>query len=203
MCDRAMKDRIEFVIRLLYELKSTVSSFEQLNSTIGKHSGDFYSNLLNKSRCEVQQEIEKYKTNVKKITSLNHEITTRINEWYNFSKNPVYLKQISYPLKFFIEKRKLKIFIKHINLEVSELAIENRFIRERLTNWEHGLESKAVQLINEEEEHKHYIQLLRKKDELVTELGYLLPTVLDKQNMELDIHNLDYLIEELAKKTAA
>lgn len=83
------------------------------------------------------------------------------------------------------------------------LTIENRFIMEKLTNWEHQLEIKAMQLIKGESSFTHYEELAKKKEAIINELKYLLPTLSELCPIELDINNIDCLIERISKSPAA
>lgn len=203
MIETKLKDRIELTVQLLFELKKVLSELNASLSNFKKCSDAFYQKLYLECRDEIQSDIDKYKANVNQIRQLNLDITFRINEWYDFIKNPAELRRICFPLKFKINQHKLKKFIDKTNESISELAIENRFITEHLTNWEHQLELKAIQLIQQDTDYKQYELLVNRKNLLVSDLKYLLPTIPQTCPVELDTGNIDLIIEKLQRTPAA
>lgn len=197
-----LQRRNELVIKLLTELKNTNQSLALLGNAVVEHSEDFYEKIFNEYKHEIQKDIEKYNNNIEAVSRLNNEVTTKINEWYNFIRNPENVKKITYPLRFTFKRNKLQGFIKHVNSEISKKTIENRFIKETLSIWEHQLESRAVQLIRQGEDFVQHTQLISKKDEILNNLKYLLPTIYESNNICLDMDNFENLIEELSKKAA-
>lgn len=177
MQENNLQRRLSLIIDLLHELKQTHTKLQDYSSGIEDNSGTFFQKLYNQNEIEIQNEVNRYKTNIEKIKQLNCEITLMINKWYEFSKNPVEINSLLFPLKFYIKKKKLNDYIKKTNNEILNITVENRFIKEQLTNWEHELELKAVQEIKQGNTYEIYNQLVKKKVELISHLKYLMPTV--------------------------
>ncbi|MCX7710767.1 MAG: hypothetical protein N2484_13085 [Clostridia bacterium] len=201
--DNNMQRRILFATELLYELKKVSMGIKDCLSHVENHSNGFYRDLFKECKKEIQGETDLYKENIEKIKQLNLEITSKINEWYIFVKNPAELKKVVFPIMFYLKRRKLNQFIQKANDTISQLTIENRFITERLTNWEHELELKAIQLLKEEVNYQQYEELLKSKDAIIAELKVLLPTLPQVCPIEIEIDRIDLLIEKIAKIPAA
>lgn len=195
--------RTSFAVNLLYDLKEIYSRLDEASRDIEKCSGSFYEKMFLAGKTEIRDELDKYNANIEKIKKLNQEITEAINAWYEFTKSGHELKKLFFPLRFFIRKMQLKKNIKKLNEGISGATIANRFVREYLINWEHELELEAVQEIKQGSEYTAYEDLVNKKDMLITELKYLLPTIPGICPAELDLRNIDSLIERLLKLPAA
>jgi hypothetical protein len=100
-------------------------------------------------------------------------------------------------------KKKLKNTITKLNEEISSLSIENRFIREKIINWEQELSVRALHQIREGEDFHNYEELIRKKDNIILELKYLLPTIPGIIPIEFDLNNIDKIIDKISKMVAA
>lgn len=196
-------DRITFVVELLMDLKNTCNQLVQASSGIEKCSDSFYEKLFHENRGKIQSELDKYSGNTAKAKQYKLEMTEKINSWYEFIKNEKEIKKITFPVKFYLKKRELQRFIKRMNEAISSMAIQNRFIKEKLTAWEHELELKSIQQIKQGEDYSIYEQLIRKKEHLISDLKYLLPTISGICPIEFGLSDIDGLVEALLKMKAA
>lgn len=203
MKDSNIQKRLEFVLSLLSELNDVYKQLKGLSSGIENNSDTFYEKTFNSSRLEIQGDIDSFKANLERIKEINMNITTKLNEWYDFIKDSTEIKKVTFPLKMHFIKKNLKSTITKMNEEISSLSIENRFIREKIINWEQELSVKALHQIREGEEFHTYEELVRKKDSLLLELKYLLPTIPDLTPLEFSLDNIDKMIDKLLKIVAA
>lgn len=203
MSDASIKSRTTFVISLLNNLKDIYEELKELSSDIENCSESFYENLFKSSRVEVENDIENYKNNIQKMKQLNINVTTKINEWYSFIKDTNEIRKVTFPIKLYIRKKAFKKTIDKMNSEILDLSVENRFIREKIINWEQELSVRALQEMKKGDEFSKYEELNRKKDHLVSELTYLLATIPDLESAEFDMNNIDTIIDKLLKIAAA
>lgn len=197
MQDSKSRQRIEFTVILLSDLDETIKEIKEKLSCVEGCTKDFFRNHFQKRKNEIHPDIAKYNENVRKMKNLNIGITAQINEWYGFLKNEKELEKLSFPIKYYFNKRKLSSFISKANESISNLVIENRFIMEHLTVWEHQLELDAIQLIRQEMDFKRYEELIKRKDAIISELKYLLPSIPHVCPVEIDTGNLNPLIEKI------
>lgn len=195
--------RASFAIELLKGLKDICSKIKETSSEIQNSSGKFYEEYLIQNMSPIQEHIDNYKSNIEKIKKLKSYITEEINAWYNFTKDAGEIKKLTYPIRFFMKKRNLKNTIKQTNEQISEIAIDNRFIKENLTVWEHKLELESIEKIKSGSEYGNFEILLRKKSEIIEELKYILPTIPGICPIELDPEKIDNIIEILKKAQPA
>ena len=163
MKDANLQKRTELALSMLNSLKEVYSELKELSSCIESNSGEFYQNLFNSSKIEIQSDVEDYKANTERIRELNLNATEIINQWYDFIKDSNEIKKVSFPVKLYLKKKKVKDSITKINKEISNLLIENRFIREKIINWEQELSVKALQKIKTGDEFDRYDGLIRKR----------------------------------------
>ncbi len=203
MKDNNIQKRSTFVLSLLNELSSVYKELKALSSGIESNSDNFYEKIFNSSRIEIQGDIDSYKTNLQRMKEINMEITAKLNEWYDFIKDSNEIKKVSFPIKLYFMKKNLKSSITKMNAEISSLSIENRFIREKIINWEQELSVRALREIREGEEFHNYEELIRKKDTIISELKYLLATIPELAPVDFDLDNIDKMIDKLLKIAAA
>lgn len=199
MDKNSMQERFSLAKSLLLHLQSLQNQLASMSSRISKGSDSFYQAALQEDRHIVEDELEKYRHNLDEIRKLNLETTEAINKWYSFIKDNNELKHILFPMRFKLNKRKLKALIRRNNEAVSAITIENRFIKENLANMEHELELKAIQRLKEANEYLEFEQLLKTKDQLVSDLSYLLPTLPDICPVEVDMEGIDSLAAKLTR----
>lgn len=203
MKDANLQRRTELAMSMVNSLKEVYFELKELSSCIENNSGEFYRELFSSSKIEIQSDVECYKANIERIRELNLNATEIINQWYDFIKDSNEIKKVSFPVKLYLKKRKVKDDIAKINKEISSLSIENRFIREKIINWEQDLSVKALQQIKTGDEFDRYEGLIRKKDYLVSELKYLLATIPDMNCLEFCIDDIDQVIDMIKKIAAA
>ncbi len=197
--NNSFNERAAFVVELLIGLKDTCSKLKETSSEIEKGTDLFYEELFKSNISSIKEYTDKYKANIEKIKKLRSQLTEEINEWYGFIKDTAQIKKLSFPLKFQIRKRMLKNSIKRVNDSIAKITIENRFIKENLTIWEHKLELDCIGKIKEGSDYSNYDLLLKKKAAIIDELKYILPTIPEICPLELDVEKIDSLIETLKK----
>ncbi|WP_010247558.1 hypothetical protein [Acetivibrio cellulolyticus] len=203
MKDSNMQKRSAFVLSLLNELNDVYKELKKLSSGIESNSDNFYESIFNSSKVEIQGDIDSFKSNLEKMKEINMNITAKLNEWYDFIKDSSEIRKVTFPIKMYFMKKDLKNSITKMNAEISNLSIENRFIREKIINWEQELSVKALHEIRNGQEFNSYEDLVRKKDNLIIELKYLLATIPDLAPVEFDLDNIDRIIDKLLKIAAA
>ncbi len=203
MKDSNIQRRSEFVLTLLNELSDIHKQLKCLSSGIEGNSDAFYEKIFNSSKFEIESDIESFKANLERMKEINMNITTKLNEWYDFIKDSSEIKKVTFPFKMHFMKKNLKNIITKLNEEISSLSIENRFIREKIINWEQELSVRALHQIREGSEFHSYEELVRKKDSIIFELKYLLPTIPGIIPIEFDLNNIDKIIDKLLKIVAA
>ncbi|NJD04790.1 MAG: hypothetical protein FIA99_19810 [Ruminiclostridium sp.] len=203
MVNPIMDRRLILLKELLLEMKDSDSQMECLIIEIEKLSGVYYQYAYSECREEIQAEIDKYTNNNSRINNINHEITSKINFWFDFVKNTNEVSKLTFPFMFFLKKRKLRKLLKKSNDEISSITIDNRFIKEKLTLLEHQLEIKAIQKIKEDKAYLDYDRLLKKKDLLASELVYLLPTISGLCPAVIDSPGINELFKRLSKLEVA
>lgn len=169
--------RINLLKELLHELKKTEKQLEGSIVEIGNLSEIYYQKALTEFYDEIQLEIDKYRDNIKRISEINNKTTENVNSWYGFAKNKDEMSGITFPIRYFLLKRKLRKSLRMMKNEVSSITIDNRFIKEKLALLEQQLEIKAIQKIKEDDSYMNYGILIQKKDLLISQLNYLIPTI--------------------------
>lgn len=203
MKDSNVQKRAAFVLSLLNDLNEIYKELKNLSTGIENNSDDFFERIYNSSKFEVEGDISSYKTNLERMKEINMNITAKLNEWYDFIKDSKEIKKVTFPVKMHFMKKKLKNTITKMNAEISNLSIENRFIREKIINWEQELSVRALHEIRDGEEFHNYEELVRKKDTIISELKYLLSTIPDLAPVEFELENIDKMIDKLSKIAVA
>lgn len=198
MQDNNLSRRMDLAVELISQLEDIYGGLVKASSDMEKHSGSFYKQLFDENKKDIRDQTDKFKENLEKIKQFNYEITEKINSWYDFVKSPEEIKRITFPLKLFFKKKNMRNSIEKINKAIANLTIENRFIKEQLVQWEHELELKAVQLIKQGDGYEKYQQQLIKKDEIQSELKYLLPTIPGICPVDLDLRDIGQLRKKLS-----
>jgi hypothetical protein len=150
---------------------------QKLALEIEDQSQVIFDCLYKTKKCDIQGDIDKYLENMRNVKKFSCEITMKMNSWYEFVSNVNMLGKLTFPAKYYLGKKKLQRFIKNINSEIYSISVENRMIKERLTNWEHDLEILTIKQIRQENDYKSYTALEIKKNEMVSAVKYLLPTI--------------------------
>lgn len=203
MKDGNVQKRATFVLSLLNDLNEIYKELKNLSTGIENNSDDFYERIYSSSKYEVEGDINSFRTNLEKMKEINMNITSKLNEWYDFIKDSKEIKKVTFPLKLHFMKKNLKSTITKMNEEISNLSIENRFIREKIINWEQELSVRALHEIRNGEDFHNYEELVRKKDAIISELKYLLSTLPGLTPVEFDLENIDKMIDKIAKIAVA
>ena len=177
MVSNNIEQRKKLVLKLFSEINKIYGELSSFVLNVTSNSYEFYNNHLNEHKEEVSSYINDYKKNIDNINNLNSQITNNINEWYKFQKNPNEEKNLTYPVKYLFQKKKLQKKIKKINKEISNIIIDNRFILQKLENWEKEIKNSATDKLKNKYNFEKFNQLLSYKDILINDLEYLLPSV--------------------------
>lgn len=203
MQNNALKIRMDFVVELLNNLKDINLQLSQVVNNMETGSASFFEQFLVENKIGVQDEIKKYKLNIERIKQLNTEIVVKINSWYDFLKQPCKIKKISFPITFYIRRKKLRKDLKEMNSQISSLIIDNRFIKEHLTAWEHEFMCNAIDSLKQGDNYKSYEDLSTKRKMILSEIKYLLESYPQILQIELDLSEINDFIEKISKLAAA
>ncbi len=203
MLENNLKKRTIFLVELLTELKNISIHIEKQCAEIKKNSKEFYRSYIFKNKIQIQDKIDQYKINNENIISLNIEITKKTNLWYEFIKNPDETKKVFLPVRFYFKKVRLGKYIKNANEKISRLAIENRFIKENISEWEHKQSISAELLIKQGKDYLLYTQLIERQETLISDIRYILPSISGICPVELSLDSIGELIERIDKIVAA
>lgn len=195
--------RIVLLRELLMELAETEKQLEQHKTGIENMSSRYFQEILKEKDGEIQHETEKYRSNTDRLAAIKLEITSGVNLWYEFRKSRNEMTKLLFPLIFSLKRRGLQKKIKKLNDEVSSIIIDNRMIKEKLTLFEHQLEIAALEKARASMEYQLYDQMLSKKDSIISELEYLLPTIPGLCPANIGASEIDELLRKLATFEAA
>jgi hypothetical protein len=188
-------------LQILLNLQQVLKELSEITQEIEKNSDSFYKDYFNNNIASIQADIDNYISNNEKIKNLKLEVTAIVNDWFGFIKDADEIKKLTFPVKLYLRKKKLKNSIKNINTSISNISIENRFIKEKIISWEHELGIECVKAIKTGTEFSHYEKLLKTKIEIIEELKYILPTIDGVCPLLLDLKNIDRFVEEFRRVT--
>ncbi len=169
--------RMELALLLLGELKNNYIGIENAANCTAANSRAFFEEALSEMKEKLQSITDNYHKNIKRIREINDQITLSVNGWYAFVKDEQKRVSLMFPLLFFIKKKRLSRKISMLNKEISEITIQNRFIKEKYAAKELELRIRADSLARSGDQYRHYEKLLQKQRDLEAELKYLLPTI--------------------------
>jgi hypothetical protein len=187
------KNRIILLKELLSEYQSLYLQISETTSDIKKASCSIYEETMQEYNSEILTEIEKYRKNIERMKAVYFESTAKINAWYEFTKNIKELERLSYPIKYHLKKKSLYKSMKKMNEELSNIVIENRFIKEQLTILEHKLEIKAMEKIKSDDCYINYENMIQKMDSLMAELKYIIPSIPGLCPVDISISEINTL----------
>ncbi len=202
MSNEITERRKEFAQALLRELDRLYLQLDKAESDAESTSGEFYEQAFNERKEELQSVIEKYHKNLDRIRAINKDITSSINSWYEFIKDEKKSAQITFPVTFFIRKKRLHKKISLLNGEITEITIDNRFMKEKLAALGHQLETRAESLARSGENHQEYEALLTRQNAIISELKYLLPTIPGACPADISASGIHKTMEALATGAA-
>lgn len=172
-----MKKRMELFETILKELTFIYLEIKKVNQEIEKISSTFLTNYYAENNEIIQEEINQLKGNIEQIKQYNYQTTEEINQWYLFINNQTETIKLSFPLKLYMKRRNLQKKITKVNKLINQLAIQNRLVKEKLTKKERMIEGTILKQIKETGIYKKYEELVKKKEEYISDLEYLLPTI--------------------------
>jgi chromosome segregation ATPase len=202
MSTEITEKRKEFALALLRELDWLYLQLDKAESDAESTSGEFYERAFNERKEELQSVIEKYHENLDRIRDINKEITTSINSWYEFIKDEKKLALITFPVAFLFRKKRLYKKISLLNGEITEITINNRFMKEKLAALGHQLETRAESLARSGENYLEYEALLTQQNAIVSDLKYLLPTIAGACPADISVSGIHKTMEALAAGAA-
>jgi hypothetical protein len=191
--------RKEFALALLQELDRLYQELDKAASDAESTSEEFYSQAFGERKEELQSVIEKYHENIDRIREINKEITASINSWYEFVKDEKKSALITFPISFIIRKKRLYKKIYDLNGEITEITINNRFIKEKLAALGHQLEIRAESLARSGANYLGYEELLSQQNAVVTDLKYLLPTIPGACPADISVSGIQKTMKALAQ----
>lgn len=189
-------ERAEFALQLLLKLQEVLKELSDITMEIEKNSDSFYKDYFKNNMSSIKADMDNYTLNNEKVKNLKMDITAMVNDWFCFIKDENEIKNLIFPVKLYLRRKKLRNSIKNINSSISNISIENRFIKEKLISWEHDLGVECIKAIKTGEEFNHYEKLLKIKKEILDELKYILPTIEGVCPLELDLNNISQFIEK-------
>jgi len=185
-----LKKRAEFVDTLLLELTSVYMEIKKITGEMDEIASNYQTNYYSKNNEVIHEQIDMLKTNIEQIKQYNYQATEEINQWYLFINNHTNIIKLSFPWKFHLKRLKLQKNINKINKQINRIAVENRLIKEKLTKSERLIEGNILQQIKQTGIYKEYEELIKQKEELLSDLKYLLPTI-PLQPQKIDLNNIN------------
>ena len=188
--------RIGFLKAVLIDLENVYKELNMVSQNISEISATYLEQYNLNNRENRDGEINKLKTNIEKIKEHSNHVTEEINRWYQFTNDPQEIIKVTFPLKFYFKRIKLRKEIAAANKLISRISIENRLIKENLKKMERMIESDTLQQIKNSGMYKEYEALLQKKEARLSDLCYLLPTIPSFPN-KLDLNNISNIYNSL------
>ncbi len=190
--------RKELALSLLDKLKNSYSELDEAASDIGNNSNSYYEEAFKEKSGEFSLLMDDYGRNVERIRQINNEIIAAINKWYQFIKDENRIGKVSFPIRYFLGKRSLNKKILKLNAENSDITINNRFLRGKLSELEHQLEVDAIVQVKSGGNYQKYENILAKQKIIATELNYLLPTIPGACPADISPEGIDGLMQNIA-----
>lgn len=177
MSTGVLSRRAELALKLLRDLKESYHKIDEAAESTSSAGTECYERAVDEMKDELCSILEEYNKNIDMIKQINKAMTSSINNWHNFIKDAGSLSMLTFPLTFHIRRKKLNKEIDMMNRQIAELAISNRFLKEKLAAARHRIEDRAISLAHEGEDCTGYKRQIAVKKELEAELKYLLPTI--------------------------
>lgn len=190
--------RRELVCWLLKQLKDTCLQLHQVVNDMESSTDAFLEKAVSETRDEITELVTEYNGNIRQVELITQQMTERMNEWYAFAKDEKNLSRILFPLMFALEKRRVIGFLRDSRDQISDLAIRNRFVRDKLNAMEEKLRCKAVLGIENDERYEAFTELTCRKKELLEHLSYLMPTIPGLCPLEFGLEDIDSMVAKLS-----
>ena len=87
MVDKVPSERVALAIDVTASLKEVCEDMKRLAAEIGSFADELHRDVHENNRAGIQDKIDKYNENKKKIRAAAMEITSYINLWYDFIKD--------------------------------------------------------------------------------------------------------------------
>jgi hypothetical protein len=186
-------------MELLNVLKKDYERIDAAAESAASNSIGCYDVAAEAMKEELESILDEYNKNINMIREINKNITSSINSWYDYMKDEKAASKLTFPIAFYLRKKKLYKEIEAMNNQISEFAINNRFLKEKLTSAKLELEVRAVSLAHKGDDYNEYEKLLTIKDDIEEELKYLLPTIHGICPADITITGIDKTIETVKK----
>lgn len=172
-----LNKRKDLAAWMLSELNCIYANLEQTALEVEGSSDKYFDEAFREKEEELRSVLNTYHSNIGAIRELNNEITSLVNSWYDFLRDEKETGSLFFPFAFFAKKKMLINKIRAINARITEMTINNRFIKEKLTVLGHQLEIRALSLARSGERYLVYERLLADQNDIISDLKYLLPTI--------------------------
>lgn len=182
--------RLDLLKALLLNLEDTSLRLMELSSQLNDFATSYYEKKVSDGKSDIRELVSGFRANEQKIQELNSAATAGINSWYDFVKEQDEMKSFLFPVKFYLNARKLRKQIKNNNDRISSVQIENRFLKEQLTAWEQDLYENCHKEIKKTDFYLRFRKLVQQKEELITQIKYLIRTVPGLCPANIDISNI-------------
>ncbi len=197
--DMNLTKRIQLIKELLELFTQTEESIATSENRLVKISEKLHTQSLDESSNEIVNEADQYTKNIEEANSQNVRVTSEINDWYGFVKDRKSAGSLFFPIKFYFFKRRLKKSIKNANDKIQNISISNRFVKERLVILGQKLEINTTLALKSSQEYLEYEKLLEKKESILSELQYLLPSIPDVCPVDLGDNGAYDLLGKLSE----
>lgn len=177
MKDPKLSKRIDLLKQLLKRYIDIENDINAAESQLEETSGRIHAEYIAASQDEKNRATNKFSNNIEEANIINTLITAEINDWYQFIKDEKSMSSLTFPLKFYFKRKKLFNDIKKANEKIQNLSINNRFIKENLNFVGQELGNNSSSKLKNLNSYSEYEKLQRKRDNLITELKYLIPTI--------------------------
>lgn len=191
--------RNELALRLLMELRDNYAGIDNAASSASHNSIDCYDQAVDEMKEELQSILDEYHKNIDMIREINNEITSSVNSWYDYQKDEKASSMLTFPIMFNVRKRKLYKKIESLNRQISEITINNRFLKEKMAAAGLKLETRAACLAHKGESYDEYEKLMQRKKDIEDELKYLLPTIPGLCPADITSKHIDTTIKSAEK----
>ncbi len=191
--------RKELALKLLKELKDDYRGIDNSADLAAMNSICCYDQAVDEMKTELQSILDEYNKNIEMIREINKKITSAVNNWYDYLKNDKYSSMLVFPLVFYFKKKNLYKEIESLNKQISEITINNRFLKEKLTSAVLELETRAVCLAHKGESYNEYEKLIQRRKNIESELKYLLPIISGFCPADITLKGIDSTIAAVEK----
>jgi hypothetical protein len=189
--------RKDLALVFLENLDNVFIQLENLSSTVEDNSQISLQNLQKEQKDKLRNKVEAYNGNIQKAKDLADSITELMNKW-NILKNDEDLQRNPfYPIKLLASKKSISKNLNEIKDQINALSIKNRLLHDDIDRMENSLKNDMLQQMKHGSEYKAYEEAIEKKNVLIQELTYLLPTIPGFSHSTLDVRSTQLIMNQL------